>query len=341
MLPFLYLRADTGPSVKRRRDDEYFNDVTEFYQYAAVVMYVNQFSSPIVRYQRREFKDFPTFTPEDTEAYDTVIQLPNGADLWAKVRTAIQNHIDDRYTSKLLFPAPDDVYYYIACWLTMPDIPGLEPLLHELGIELPVDAMDRRDAVDQIIGKPGALDERPWHPPAAMRLSMKAFNSMVAHQDRWTPFFELALARVSSLLDDAFETFGSELTEDFVTFRGVSKPSMYKGLWYNEDDSPITHRWLQALPASVVSSSIDREVALLFCERNPSCVLYVFRMSAGMRLIRPETLLQRAHGGYSEREYLIPRGCSYELVEQHKETANGHDVHVCEVLVRPPPPKAR
>ena len=51
-------------------------------------------------------------------------------------------------------------------------------------------------------------------------------------------------------------------------------------------------------------------------------VLYVFRMSAG--LIARDAAAASARRLF-EREYLIPRGCSYELVEQHKETANGHD----------------
>jgi hypothetical protein len=320
---------------------EYFKDVNEFYQYAAIVMYVNEFSKPITSFQRYRADWVPTFTAEDTNVYEEIISLPNGSEVWSTVRGVIQTQVDKSYNPSIPHATPDSLYYYLACWMTIKDVTALEPLLHEVGIHLPTDASDRRDVIETLIGKPGASSdigggEFRWMPPKDMRVTRAFTDSIEQGYSRWEPFFELALMRVSNLLDDAFNTFGVSF-DDYVTmFRGVSKPSDYKGLWYDTDDTPITNRWIRELPASVRSTSGRQDIALSFCEQNPSCVLYVFRVAAGMKLIQPSTLVRKDHHVYAEDEYLLPRGCTYSLLRQRKEFMNGHSVHVLEVAVGPP-----
>ena len=360
MLPLLELNPSsaTGPLAKRQKTDgkilylksckygicEYLNNVDEFYQYAAIVMYANQFSDPITRFQRHTAAGFPTFTAKDTDVYNIILQQPNGSEAWSKIEPYIQRTVDDEYNTGTLPPGPDDLYYYLVCWMTMRNVPGLEPLLHEVGTDLPTDAEDERYIIEELIRKPDGWNEDPefpWKPPND-KLVTRAFLDSIKQDynrwnySRWKPLCELALMRVSSLLDAAFDTFGSAFEEVITTFRGVSKPYLYRGLWYNEDTTPSTNRWLQALPAPVLSTSGRRDQARGFCHKDPSCVLYVFRVPAGMKVIQPSKVIRMGHGGFKEDEYVFPRGCTYELLRQTKETMNGHTVHVLEVAVGRP-----
>ena len=126
MFPLLALdpSVTAGPSVKRRKDDEddevvypksckygrceYFNSVSEFYRYAALVMYANEFSNPITRFQRHTALGFPTFTARDTLVYDLVMQLPNGSEVWSKVEPAIQQQLDNAYGTEIRPPTSDE-----------------------------------------------------------------------------------------------------------------------------------------------------------------------------------------------------------------------------------------
>lgn len=323
--------------MKRLRHESEEDSNVDLYEYAAVVMYANNFFLDITTFERRVSNVVPVFTPEDTTLYDDIIHTPNGSKVWSQVRPTVQLAIDERYTPGRRPIYFNTAHYYLLCWTTLRTPPSeLTTLLSRFDIVLPSDHESKADAVRGLLAKPVEPTQggstNPWRPPPNMAVSEEFVHSLYGDRE-WEGLFDTALSRASELLDGAFDSLGTALRADTTVYRGISKPSDYKGLWYDRNDDPVADRWVQSLSASVVSTSEKRSTAIKFCTENKDCVLYVFHLPAGMRTIQPSNLLLRSDHGHGEDEHILRRGCTFKLLNQYKQKFGGTRVHVLEVAV--------
>ena len=327
-MEFPLLALPIGAGKRARPDDQ------EFYEYAAVVMYVKEFFFPITAFQRLTSEDFPVFVPEDTYTHTTIMQLENGASVWEVVRPGIQVQIDESYTPQRVRPQVSDAAYYVACWLTLPNVDAqLAQLLSDFSIRLPTDPGEKTQAIDSILSRAnvGMEESAPLYGTGSLQWFGNDFV-LALNKPEFEPFVKSALERASKLLDGAFQSLGKPLTAETTVYRGVTKPKM-PGLWYDENEEPIVDTCVASMSASLLSTSTKRAVAADFCKTfDRPCILYKIHLPAGVRVLRPPQIVKRQHGGHpGEEEIILPQGCKFEVLRQYKVQEASRAEHVIEL----------
>lgn len=307
--------------------------------YAVVVMYAKELFYDFTNFQRRQSGLIPEVRIEDTETYNALIQSPNGDVLWNNVKehmTKLFNDIYKRDYSTQVSLAT--FHYFIVLFLSLKNIDSdLHDLFKKNNIELPTDRDTRRETIIRILRRPNFSSDdgaqSKWWKSEKIRGSDEILRDM--DTPAWAPYINEALCRASELMDSAFSIFGRTITEPVKVYRAVRKDDPWGGVFYqtvNDTKIPKIDTWNRTLPSSVLSTSFDLRIALQFCRSDQNCVVYIFTLQPGLKVLPLTTfksieqwgqpLVQPEFDPHGEEEVLLPRGAVFTNIDDEPQRVN-------------------
>jgi hypothetical protein len=315
-------------------------DLFQLQRYAVLVIYAKDMFSSITKFQRRESGQMPNIHIEDTLVYKAITEKENGQELWS----SLEGYMKPLFLKSFDLNAMETISYqnalnYLLLFTMFPTVDvSLQQLLSTYSIQLPVDDQAKLESIMTILRRPTLStheddSEYRWSFPEGMQVSDKLVKDMTENLN-WTPHFVKALTMSSLMMDEAFTMFGVEIESAMDVYRGVSMEDNWDVFYETVDGMkvPKIETWNQMLPASVLSTTLNKKTALNFCgEINNTCVVYKFTLSPGLRVL-PLTatheswgrkLIEDEFSPHKEQEILLPRNAVFTPIDADPRRIDG------------------